>query len=271
MAKCYTCKTPSYGRARLTGFTLLEMSIVLVIIAIVVGAGLATFMASLKARQLQETQTKMVAIQKALYDYRIANNRIPCPANITLAITAQYFGIEGATPGTCTGGNPAANFSNGNNVEGMVPTKTLMLPDDYAFDGWGRRIMYAVDKRFTATNAFTSITATDATVRMTVLDGATVTGGTTRSNKVGYVLLSLGPNGHGAYPRNGGATRINKSSTNIHEMNNCDCDSAAAATVLDFGTFVQKLPTQDSTNTLNTFDDVVYYGTRADFRKPTEE
>jgi prepilin-type N-terminal cleavage/methylation domain-containing protein len=144
----------SVWKSRVVGFTLLEMSVVLIIITVIVAGGMAMFTGSLQKRQLAETQVKLKAIQQALYSFRLANSRIPCPADVTLAVTDTNFGVEGATLGTCTGGSPAANFSTGNNVEGMVPTVTLGLPDEYAFDGWGRRLMYAADARFTATNAF---------------------------------------------------------------------------------------------------------------------
>lgn len=252
---------------RVTGFTLLEMSIVLVIIAVIAGGGATIFSASLQKQQLDETKQKLQVIQKALLDYRRAFNRIPCPARADILISAQYFGQETANPGTCMGGVPAANFSSGENVQGMVPTKTLGLPDEYALDGWGRRIFYAVDRRATtATTAFTTIAISDTTTRFTVKDAS----GTSITTKAIYVLLSAGLNGHGAYQRNG-AARINAGSTNTDEQDNCDCDDEAVATGLD-GIFIQKLPTQDASDATvrNNFDDIVVYGLRRDLRSFTE-
>jgi type II secretory pathway pseudopilin PulG len=330
---------PAPARA---GFSLVEICIVLGMIAVVVASGSTIFSASLQQREFKETQAKMQAIQRALLNFRIVNNRIPCPADATQAVGAtssNYFGVEAATPGTCTGGTPAANFTatttaSGNtalgsatitsmssvsglsagmsitgtnipassvissvgattitisqnatatggptftftsNVEGMVPTNALRLADDYAFDGWGRRIMYAVDARFTATSAFTNIPATDTATRMTVLDQSD----NPKSTTAAYVLLSMGPNGHGALPRGTGtanlnivSSRINVGSVNTDEQNNCDCSSGAVATGLN-GVFVQKTATQDSTtpNHTDDFDDVVAFGTRSDLRSPLE-
>ena len=59
------------------------MSIVLAIIAVVMGSGLAILSALLDKRQLLETNAKLAAIQKAFLSYRITYNRIPCPADIT--------------------------------------------------------------------------------------------------------------------------------------------------------------------------------------------
>ncbi|MDE3016029.1 MAG: type II secretion system protein [Pseudomonadota bacterium] len=343
-------------------FTLLEMSIVLVIIATVIVGGMTMFSAALQKRQLQETQAKLAAIQKALLDYRVAMNRIPCPADVTIAIGSANFGVEASAAGDCYNtGAVKANFqnllqaTNGattsgsttityhanhanvsiaagmsatgagipggdsltsatpaqgtlvtaatatasgltftflDNVEGMVPTKTLRLPDDYAIDGWGRRIMYAVDARFTAGSAFIANPTVDgppppctapctpnAATRMTVNDAS----GNPKTTAAAYVLLSFGPNGHGAFPRGSGTTpltipasRISSGSVNADELKNCDCNSATPPIAQNtggiFGVFVQKLATQDSAtlNHTNDFDDIVVYGTRADLHSPTE-
>ena len=236
------------------GFTLLEMGIVLIITSIVAVGVMVTLTDSLTARQLRDTTSKLEAIQKALYDYRVAFSRLPCPADVTQAMTSATFGTEVATPGSCA----TANFTSAYDIEGMVPTRTLRLPDDYAIDSWGRRIMYAVTKDMTQTSAFNIIAGSDATTRMTVKNadaGANTT-------QAAYVLLSFGPNGHGSYSRSGGNARLNGGSTNADEWNNCDCDTNANPTGLD-GIFVQKDATVNSTDRYNNFDDVVMYATRA--------
>src|SRR5690242_8346084 len=88
------------------------------------------------------------------------NGRRPCPADGQYAINNANFGVEAATPGTCTGSTPAAPFGPDAGtsyvVGGTIPTKTLNISDDYAFDGWGRRMTYVVDTR--ATKASTCYT-----------------------------------------------------------------------------------------------------------------
>jgi prepilin-type N-terminal cleavage/methylation domain-containing protein len=270
---------------RRAAFTLLEMSIVLAIIAVIMGGGLAMFSASLEKRQLDETNMKLAAIQKALLSYRIVNNRIPCPADITADYASQYFGVEAAYT-NCY--NLAINYFTGFAlrkspipltpnyyyspvlmVAGMVPTRTLGLPDDSAIDGWGRRIFYVVDPRFTLTNAFTTIPVTDITLRIWI---EASTGGAIKTKYAGYVLISFGPNGHGGWPRNapsGTITRISANSANTYEQTNCHCDNTGAEATFS-KIFVQKPPTQNPTNILDSFDDVVVYGTRADLRSPKE-
>jgi prepilin-type N-terminal cleavage/methylation domain-containing protein len=270
-----------------TAFTLLEMSIVLAIIAVVMGSGLAIFAAALDKRQLQETNIKLAALQNAFLNYRITYNRLPCPADITLTYASNYFGTEGSNPATCIAGavyngstgvrtianvTPVANFySSGLRyaVIGMVPTKTLHLPDDYAIDGWGRRILYAVDNRLTGSNAFTTYPITTTTTPFLTVNASKA--GPTRTAVALYVLVSFGANGHGAWPQNVSSTaaRITAGSVNIDEQTNCHCDSTATASAFS-KVFVQKTPTQNASNILDSFDDIVVYATRADLRTPTE-
>ena len=152
----------------------------------------------------------------------------------------------------------------------MVPTRALELPDDYAINGWGRRIIYAVDNRFTGTNAFTVTVPIGTTTSF--LEIAAATGGTIKTTMAAYVLMSTGPNGHGGWPRNfSGASiaRISSGSVNTDEQTNCHCTATATAKV--YGKiFIQHLPTLDPSNILDSFDDVVVYGTRFDLRSPTE-
>lgn len=273
------------------GFTLLEMSIVIAIIAVVLGGGMVIFASSLQKKQAEETNAKLAVIQQALLDYRRAFNRIPCPANLNAYKTSDSaFGSESAnatdgrcynTPGadyyhlfsgSCTGANNHCIFG------GMVPTKTLRLPDEYAFDGWGRRIFYAVDSQFVVTDAFLTGTTVSSITYDTDPDNAVTrinidyaTGGASHKTQIAaYVLLSHGPNGHGAYPRLGNASsRITAYSSNAYELGNCDCDSSGNDETFD-NVFYQ-LPYQPNASTpQDVFDDILVYATRADLRSGTE-
>jgi hypothetical protein len=80
------------------------------------------------------------------------------------------------------------------------------------------------------------------------------------------VLVSYGPNGHGAFPRNGAAltSRISFGSINSDEQKNCDCSNSSTNNpTIPGGTYVQKLETQEITNhpdQTNDFDDIVAFG-----------
>lgn len=213
---------------RQRGFSLFEIAVVLVVISIVL-AGLLPFITeSMKSDAMDTTIDRMEEIQKAVLAFRNLNNRLPCPADITMRIdeTNGYFGKEATPMGTCINVTaPNASFGPFNEVVGgMVPTKTLHLPDEYAFDGWGRRIAYHVDRRMTqdASGPPTHFTAGN--------DGSLEVYDQTdnvRTLVAAYVLVSHGPNGHGGYLISG--SQFSSDSENIHESENCDCDAVLAA------------------------------------------
>jgi len=237
------------------GFTLFELSIVLIIIAIVTGMAVTTGVSVVATARLSATQKKMKAIEDALMQYRAAWDRLPCPGDLTLTQGNATYGVEAANPGSCTGGAPTANFTSGAGAEGAVPTATLGLPADFMYDGWGNRFRYAVDTAMTAAGIFSATPVGASCGPITVNDA----NGNARSTKALYALISHGPNGHGAYTANG--VTVNAGSVNANELTNCHCDSTGAATAYS-PTYVQMNPSQDPANALNSFDDLVTYKER---------
>ena len=254
------------ARTNQQGFTLVELSVVLFIIAIVTGMAIQSGVSVIATARLSATQQKMKAIDNALLAYRNATDRLPCPADLTKAPGTTNYGIEGANPGTCTGGTPAANFKataapadNGaylGLVEGAVPVTTLGLPNDFMYDGWGNHIQYAVQMNMTSLSAFALTLPPSVCGTITIND----VNGAARSTGAIYALISHGPNGHGAYSKNGKI--ISTGSVNANESTNCHCNSSG--TLLTFGssdsmTYVQADPSSDPSNSLNGFDDIVMY------------
>ena len=104
-------------------------------------------------------QQKLDAIETALMAYRLGNNRLPCPADPALTdipANAATYGYEAGHPGnlrrrqrvsytiTPSTSHAALGMSI---AEGAVPVKALGLPDEFQFDGWGRKFAYAVGHR----------------------------------------------------------------------------------------------------------------------------
>src|ERR1017187_982628 len=259
-----------YTRARgdIRGFTLLELSIVLVLIAVIMSGGLAILTSSLQASQFNATVDRMDAIEKTLLEYAVANNRIPCPSDLTQAVGSATYGMEagagaGSSPGTatgaCTGASmlPQANFKTASGmVEGGVPTRALQLPDDYMYDGWGRRFRYAAASATTATG---SLPAGVPSLCGSAASGITVNDvtGAARTTAAIYALISHGSNGHGAYTS--GGVVVNGGSVNTDELTNCHCTSAGVYGGTYTSIYVEKTPTQDTTNALDNFDDIVTF------------
>lgn len=90
---------------RRAGFTLVELSIVLLIFSLMLGGILAAVTQDIRRKKQAELQMKLDTIEEALLNFRKLNTRLPCPADIDDAVTASTFGTEKATPGTCTGAN----------------------------------------------------------------------------------------------------------------------------------------------------------------------
>lgn len=118
------------------GFTLIEMALVLVIVAVFLGGMLASVSTQDETRRFNDTRATLATVQEALLGFAAANGRLPCPAG------AASNGLEDPVGGgVCTAAD--------NDVAaGFVPAATLGLgPVDSSgrlLDGWGNPLRYAV-------------------------------------------------------------------------------------------------------------------------------
>jgi prepilin-type N-terminal cleavage/methylation domain-containing protein len=268
-----------HGLKRHQGFSLLELSIVVSVVALMIVAILPIFTQDQLKRREQELNFRLNQIEQAMLLFVQQNNRLPCPAIRGYATGHASFGVEAATPGTCT-----STYTTGSNGRlGAVPTRTLGLPDDYAFDPWDRAITYVVDLRATGARAFNyTYPVTDSahgaaqgtsigalTVKDVVWSSATASDRTTSGI---LVLISHGPNGHGGYPRTAGTstalTRWNAGVTNTYELANCNCSAAVADSASL--TFYAAIPAPNIGALTNSYDDRVRYYTRGFFTTKAE-
>ncbi len=249
------------GRSRKPreGFTLIEMAIVFIIIAVI--AAVTAFYGAGAVEQTRQIQTerKLDRIENALLSYRSQNNALPCPGSLTLTESDPNYGLA-ATTTTCLGGTPAADYSGNigsvhDVAEGAVPVQTLGLPPEFMYDAWGRRIFYAVDVSLTQYEAFKNYTIFDHCKAVQVKDEA---GGdrTNTPNGAAYALLSTGPNGHGGFQKNG--TRYNAGIDETAQKTNCYCDASAIPTTPWFPKFVQQAASAGGSS----FDDLVRFKER---------
>lgn len=289
------------------GYNLLELAVVVVIIAIISSMAIDSGVSVINASKVSATNKRMDAIETALMAYRLANNRLPCPADGTIAsqstatwgVEDSNIGVTGASPCNNSGNNFSysvgafvndnTNYPSGNKVvEGVIPVRTLGLPDQFMYDGWGTKFAYAVTAEMTANNAFVDYGAVSNCGLLTVYGSVSArngnyvpTSGILRtpnavspnavSSKAAYVLLSYGASGHGGYNATG--QNINAGSTNQDVYSNCHCDSTGVKQAGWYaGTYIQQDITTSSANNWNAnFDHVVRYKERYQLRSAYDD
>jgi prepilin-type N-terminal cleavage/methylation domain-containing protein len=201
------------------GFSLLEMSVVVVIAGLMLG-GVLSGVTALNARQREAgTQRQLEEIREALAAFAAVNRRLPCPANPATAATVPGAGVERVPNAAgCTGGN-----------HGVLPWATLGLAQG---DAWGRRFTYRVTASFARSGAAITLASTgDNTVRNAA--------GVDIATAVPVVIVSHGVNARGSF---GSAGAASAGGTDPSELENADADAI----------FISDTPTAQ-------FDDLVHW------------
>ncbi|MBF0426463.1 MAG: type II secretion system protein [Magnetococcales bacterium] len=123
------------------GFSLIELSIAMVIVGILIAIGFSLVPNYLQSAKYTAARAQMKEIQAAIEGFAIANNRLPCPS--LTVVTATTYGQEAV-------GNTTANICDVQHDRvgtaaydtGDLPYRTLGLATNR--DPWGRPIKYAV-------------------------------------------------------------------------------------------------------------------------------
>ncbi len=246
------------------GFSLIQVSLLLAISAMVLAANLPGRDAGDYNQKVLDNIYKLDKIESAMQAYMASNGRRPCPADGQYDVNNQAFGWEAGhtTPNnpipSCEGGSPVASMGpdsgTGNVYGGTVPTKTLGLPDDYAFDAWGRRYTYVVDKRATVNETCYKMGTTNTPGAINIQYKNT-SGTIVETVSSMYAYISHGADGHGAWPPQGStvAGRINRNSTDADTMQNAGVNASFTS---NNTLFTANKVKRDRTAT---FDDLVYY------------
>lgn len=262
------------------GFSLVELSVSLAIIGMIASSAISVAVTNDFSMKQSETNAKMDRIEEALAGFLSANFRLPCVANGATGVTNAAFGTEGTMAATAGGAVCSqANFTVGTTYAGVVPVATLQLPEDFMFDGWGRRITYVTQKQW-VNNSTTNSTCDGTTNTVCFIDTAAGTltvndaSGGARTSQGIYVLLSHGENGHGAFIKNGSATRFNGFPAgnpyrdgSAAELENAHFSNGGADILPYNTTFVMKEYVRKDDTTLAAanreyFDDIVRFKTK---------
>jgi len=126
--------TPRVRPTRCRGFTLTELAVVVLVIALLLGGLTLTLSAQTELRRIEDTQRALELAKEALIGFAITRGRLPCPADPTIATGALNAGVERADCWTVP-----------NNQYGALPWVTLGVPET---DAWSRRFSYRVFRDF---------------------------------------------------------------------------------------------------------------------------
>ena len=114
------------------GFSLVELSIVLIVIGILASSAVAPLSTTLQQARYKQNREQLRSIKEAMHGYLISTGRLPCP----VSITEGDFASDSKKPicSTGHGGLPAAELG----IMGAQSSTGAML------DAWGQPYAYAV-------------------------------------------------------------------------------------------------------------------------------
>ena len=197
-----------------TGFTLVELAIVLVIVALLIGGMLIPLSAQKDIQNINETQKRLAEIKEALLGFAVVNRRLPCP-DTDADPTAAGYGIEEAS---CLAGLAA---------EGYLPWKTLGVSQT---DAWGTNRVNSTDPRngdwrYRADRNFaqTILLATSFSADGLAVQDNSGNNLTSASERPVAIVFSAGPNlvadlGNSSYEPTGGGYQAGDRSPTFDDM-----------------------------------------------------
>lgn len=215
------------------GFTLIELSIVIVMIGIIAGAIIAGYQELLHSVEPVEQGKRIEGLKVALEDYQRTHGVLPCPAVGSLTPGDANYGVASAD---CVTTCPAGLTCTTEAAFGVVPFKTLEIPQFIAQDESDRYIGYAVDRKFTNSKCGTA-----GRIRINDMSGNAITTGAT------FALVSYGANEAGSFSINGGSAKA--CNMTVSDAENCNNDN------------IFKLQHYVDTAGASYYDDIVTYGT----------
>jgi prepilin-type N-terminal cleavage/methylation domain-containing protein len=253
-------------------YSLLELSIVIIIISILIAGALSVSTSGVHNARVKVTQERMREIYKAMGNFLITNRRLPCPAPINAIESLDVnYGVEVEAGAGCDAA--AGVFQSTFNVNlmyGMVPTRTLGLSNEMAKDGFDSKITYIIDQRFAnAANPDAALIAIPGAEFSTAdLAGGVLTIQEKPSAVVQTItteaimaLVSHGVNKAGAFNNN--SANSNARSTDIDENDN-DLGAAISAAPIPNTSDFNAILVASAANS-DIFDDIVFFKRRNDF------
>lgn len=192
------------------GFSLLELSIVLIILGILGGLSLPLLTAQIQRAALVKTRSHQEYVLNAIAAYVEKNKRFPCPA-LPQGIEVEY----GVSQLHCRG----------QRAKGIIPFKTLGISETYSQDGFKRLMTYVVEPEFAKVDTALQ-NESGGYIILLQEDGGSVLAPplvTDRNpNSIALLLISHGESGIGAFIGKGQTGKIQGENVSPHKRENFD-------------------------------------------------
>lgn len=210
------------------GRTLLELAVAILIGGILLVAAIQIYVVETEQKRYDTARLRLDAVESAIAQYVTLNGFLPCAAPAAPAMDDPAFGVAADCAVAAPAGVTAVAGASGGNIWiGMVPVRTLNLPDSYAVDPWGGRVTYAVTTEMARDAA--EFRASRGAISVVDSNGQSLTNPVDTAI---YVLASHGANGAGARSENTGAIARVCPAAAVTESENCDGDNRFARTLL---------------------------------------
>jgi type II secretion system protein G len=155
----------------ITGFTLVEMAVVLIILGFIIGAFVMPLTVQVEQSHVAEARKDLAEIKEALLGYAAVNGTLPCPDT----------NGDGIVDG-CLNTNATATTG------GNLPWSTLGLKSQ---DPWGQAYQYRVNNAFTTTFNLSTVGSGAGIIKICTDNTCAVT----ESSNVPLIVFSYGKNG----------------------------------------------------------------------------
>lgn len=183
------------------GFTLLELSVVLIIVSLLMAGALSSYAIYLKRQQITKTQDNISNAMEKIAAFQQEYGFLPCPA----APNSADLRATDCNDATALGVQRVATGTLGQSIRiGVLPVSyedpdnpgqtRKLVSGEQAIDGWRNRLLYAVIEEKAQDPA---TFAGPGSIRVNRYDG------TAETTQARFVVLSHGPDGVGAFTFNG--------------------------------------------------------------------
>jgi prepilin-type N-terminal cleavage/methylation domain-containing protein len=235
------CKASHSAKHRQKGFTLVEISISIIVIGLLIAPLFRLYDTYLVEKSIRETQMALQSVVSEMEAYRDIQGSYPCPAPMTAARTsatngaamnaddcsAAYFASIPQVVGECLDGiclKSSVRVGASDIIVGTVPFRNLQMTEKDVLDGYGNRLLYAVTQSLTDITTFNSEEG-----GVSIID--TAGNELVPNNDTMFLLLSYGSSRDGAYNKNG--LQGQACPTSGPETDNCIADFASSTIPVD--------------------------------------